>query len=74
MDASDLFIRSATMETGHGEVLMIVGWCLLFASTTVVGLRLYTRVSRVHSVKLDDYLMMVAWVSRVVFWACLVLN
>jgi hypothetical protein len=51
------------METGHGETVMIVGWVLLFASTIVVGLRLYTRISRVHSVKLDDYLMIVAWVS-----------
>lgn len=65
MAAFSILNRSADLETGHGETVMIVGWSLLFASTTIVGLRLYTRVSRVHSVKLDDYLMIVAWVSDI---------
>lgn len=57
-----MFTPEATAN--DGKALLISGWTLFAVSTIVLGLRLYTRLSRVHKIALDDYLMYTSWVRR----------
>jgi len=53
----------ATDATADNAIaLMILGWILFAISSIVVGLRVYTRLTRVHRVAIDDYLILIAWV------------
>lgn len=51
---------SATAD--NAIVLVSVGWTLFGVSGAVIALRMYTRLSRVHRVAIDDYLMLASWV------------
>lgn len=65
MGALDTLAVSHTTNIDKGPAFL--GVALAFATTALVfvGLRMFVRVSMIHSTGLDDYLILLAMVSRV---------
>jgi hypothetical protein len=49
--------------TNNGLTVVILAWTLLTVSILVVTLRIYTRITRIRKVGVDDYLMVCSVVS-----------
>jgi hypothetical protein len=47
----------------QGPALLILGWVLTTISVAMVGLRCYTRITRVQRVAVHDFLMLTSLVS-----------
>jgi hypothetical protein len=56
---------SANSSESLASLLLGVGWSLAAVSAAIVALRLYTAARILGRVKIEDYFMVMAWVSSV---------
>ena len=65
MGALDILAVSSTTNIDKGPAFSGVGLAFAMTALVFVGLRMFVRVRMIHSTGLDDYLILLAMVSRV---------